>query len=73
MNLLADVRQRFFLPLLERVGRIAIGAAQITRGEPDKNARQSCERAFALQAQVNLIDDECIGHQSSLRGWPEKE
>ena len=41
---------------------------QVARGEPDEDAGQPGERAFALQTQVDFVDDQRFGHQNSLPG-----
>jgi hypothetical protein len=45
---------------------VAIGTPQITRGEPHENAGQTREGAFTLQAQIDFIDGERLGHESKL-------
>lgn len=62
VHLRAYVLQRLFFSLGKCIGRIAIGAPQIAGGEPDENARQPGKGALPLQAQVNLVDDEGVGH-----------
>ena len=57
----------------EGVGGVAIRAAQIASCEPDENARQAGEGAFALQAQIDFIDDERVGHDCSVARRREKE
>ena len=58
----ADVFERLFFAFGEGIGGIAIGAAQVAGGETDEDARQAGKSAFALQAQIDLVDDECVGH-----------
>ena len=58
-----DFLQRHFFAFGEGVGGVAIGAAQIAGGEPDENARQAGEGAFALQAQIDFVDDQRVGHR----------
>ena len=53
-----NLGQRFFLSFREGIGGVAIGAAQIAGGKTDENARQPGEGAFALQAQIDFVDDE---------------
>ena len=62
MNLVADFRQSHFPAFFEGISGVAIRAAQVAGGEPDENARQTCECAFALQTQVDFVDDQCVGH-----------
>lgn len=49
--------QGLFFAFSKGVGGIAIGAAEIAGGQADKNAGEAGEGAFALQAQVDFIDD----------------
>lgn len=46
-----------FFPFGEGISSIAVRTAQITGGQADKDAWQAGKSAFALQAQVNLVDD----------------
>jgi hypothetical protein len=55
--------QQLFAPLGERIRRIAVGTAEVARGEPDKHARQPGKGAFPLQAQVDFVDDQRVGHR----------
>jgi len=57
-----------FLSFSEGIGCVAIRASQIAGRQPDEDARQSRKRAFALQAQVNLVDDYCVRHQRECTG-----
>src|SRR5580698_6826736 len=57
-----DFRQRQLLPLGEGVGGVAIGAAQITGRQANEDTRQASPSALALHAQVNLVDDQGLGH-----------
>jgi len=63
-----NVGERFLFAFGESVSRIAIRAAEIARGEADKNARQPGKSAFTLQAQIDFVDDERVGHGCSLAG-----
>ena len=72
LHLGQNFRERFLFAFGEGVGGVAIGAAQIAGGEPDENARQPGEGAFALQAQIDFVDDERVGHRRSLAGRMEK-
>ena len=63
LDLSHDIRQRLPLPFGKRIGRVAVGAAQVTRGKPDEDARQPCKGALALQAQIDFIDDQRLGHR----------
>jgi hypothetical protein len=54
----SDVFQRLLFSFRKRIRGIAIGTAQIARGKPHENARQTRKGAFTLQAQINFIDDE---------------
>ena len=57
-----DFLQRHLFAFGEGVGGVAVGAAQVAGGEPDENARQPGEGAFALQAQIDFVDDQRVGH-----------
>ena len=67
-----NFRERLFFALGEGVGGVAVGAAQVAGGEPDEDARQAGEGAFALEAQIDFVDDEGAGHARSLAGRAEK-
>jgi hypothetical protein len=71
VNFFQNFRQRLFFAFGEGVSRVAIRAAQIAGGEPDENARQTGEGAFALQAQIDFVDDEGASHAASLARWLE--
>ena len=64
--LLEHVRHRHFLSLGECVGRVAVRAAKVASGQPHKDARQAGKRAFALDAQINFVNDERIGHWAAV-------
>ena len=40
------------------VGGVAVDTSQVAGGQTDKNARQARERAFPLQAAVDLMDEQ---------------
>ena len=61
--------ERHFRTFGEGVSRVAIRAAKITGGEADKNARQAREGAFALQAEIDFVDDQCFGHPAVNVRW----
>src|SRR5690349_170040 len=61
-NFRQNSSQRLFLPFRERVCRVAIRAAQIAGGQPNKYARQARKGALTLQAEVNLVDHQFIRH-----------
>ena len=61
-----DFAQGHLASFRESISRIAIRAPQIASREPDKNASQPRKRAFPLQAQINLIDVQAIGHGESV-------
>ena len=61
-----DFGERTLASLGKGIRSIAIGAAQIARREPHKDARQPGEGAFALQAQVDFIDDQRVGHTRTV-------
>ena len=61
-----DVRKRPFLAFGEGIGGVAVGATEVAGGEADEDARQAGEGAFALQAQIDFVDDEGTGHGGSL-------
>lgn len=46
----------------ERVGSVAVGAPKITSRQSNKHARKSRKGAFTLQAEINFVDDERVGH-----------
>src|SRR5438132_9494543 len=62
VNFNENIPERPFFTLVERVSRVAIRTTQIARGQPHKNAGQSGEGAFALDAQINFVDDERVAH-----------
>jgi hypothetical protein len=65
-DLCDNIRERHFFPLGKSVSGVAIGTAQITGGKTDENAGQPGEGAFALQTQIDFVDDECIGHRLNV-------
>ena len=67
-----NFRQRHFFAFGEGVGGVAIGAAQVAGGEPDENARQPGKGAFALQAQIDFVDDQRVGHHLQCNGPVQK-
>lgn len=79
-----NVGNGLFSPFGERVGGVAIGTTKVASGQSHEDAGQAGESAFALQAQVDFVDDQCFGHRRSLngfaalvksigqRGWPSK-
>ena len=71
-NFFQDFRERSFFTFGEGIRGVAIRAAQIAGGEPDENARQPGKGAFALQAQINFVDDERVGHTGSVAGRRQK-
>lgn len=64
-----NFRECLFLSLGERIRSIAIRTTQVAGGEANENARQTGEGAFALQTQVNFVDDKRIGHAKTLTDW----
>ena len=62
-----NIGERFLFSFRERVGGVAIRAAEVAGGEADENARQPGEGAFPLQAQIDFVDDERFGHEEKLR------
>ena len=66
INLRTNIRERLFLSFRERVRGIAIGTAQVARGEPNENARQTRKGALTLQAQIDFIDDQRAGHKAKV-------
>jgi hypothetical protein len=58
-----DVVERLLAALGEGIRSVAIRAAEIAGGEPDKNALQPGEGAFALEAQVDFVDDQRVRHR----------
>ena len=61
---LANFTGRHLPPLAERISRVAVGTSQIARRETDKDARQPREGAFALNAQVDFVDNQGVVHDS---------
>jgi len=55
-----------FFAFGERVGGVAVGATEVAGGEADENAGQAGEGALTLQAQVDFVDVECLGHESKV-------
>jgi len=70
IDLSPDITQGTFDALGEGVCRITVGTAEIAGGQPNENARQPREGALPLQAQINFVDDECLGHRARLAGFP---
>jgi len=62
----ADFFERLFLAAGEGVSGVAIGAAEVAGSEADKNAGQPREGAFTLQAQVDFIDVQRLGHRAKV-------
>lgn len=62
VNFRVGSSQRHFFPFCESICRVAIRAAQITPRQADEDARQTREGAFALQAQVYFVDNQCLAH-----------
>ena len=50
--------KRLFFPLVKRIFRVAIIAAQIAEGQPDKDARFTRPGALSLDGMINLINCE---------------
>ena len=46
----------------ESVRGVAVGAAEVAAGEPDEGARQPGEGALALNAQVDFVNQQRVGH-----------
>jgi hypothetical protein len=65
-NLCTHPGQSFFLSFGKGICGVAIRAAQIARRKTDENAWQPGEGAFALQAQIDFVDDEGAAHASNL-------
>src|SRR5438445_10607454 len=65
-DLLAHVVEGQLASFAEGIGRIAIRATEIAGRQPHEDARQACKSAFALQAQVDFINDERLGHRRSI-------
>jgi hypothetical protein len=65
MNLSANFLERAAFAFRESVGGIAIGAAQVASGQTHKHTGQPCESAFALETEINLVDDQSIGHAAN--------
>ena len=61
-----DFRQGYFPALGEGVGGVAIGAAQIAGSQAHEDTGPAGPGAFALQAEINLVDDQSPGHPGSL-------
>lgn len=57
VDLFQDLHEGLFFSLSKRVSGVAIRTPQVTGGETDEHARQAGKSAFALQAQVDFIDD----------------
>ena len=53
-----DFRQRLLFPFVKGVFRVAIGAAQIAKSQPDKNARPARPGALALNREIDLVNRE---------------
>ena len=68
-NFRQHFRQRLFFALREGIRGVAIGAAQVARRQPYENAGQTGKGAFALQAQIDFVDDECFRHFVQSNGW----
>ena len=61
-----DVVHQPLLSFGERVGGVAVGAAQVARGQPDEHARKSSEGAFTLEAQIDFVDDQRFRHRGKV-------
>ena len=46
----------------EGISGVAVGTAEVTAGESHEDTRPAGESAFALQAEVNFMDAQCIAH-----------
>jgi hypothetical protein len=57
-----DIREGEFAAFGECVGGVAVGATEVASGKADENAGEAGEGAFALEAQVDLVDNERVGH-----------
>jgi hypothetical protein len=57
-----DFRQGHLPAFGEGVGGVAIGTAQIAGSQAHEDTGQTRPGALALHAQVNLIDDQRLGH-----------
>ena len=62
----ADSFERLLLTAGKGVGGVAVGAAEVAGGETDENTGQACKGAFTLQAQVDFIDVERLGHKAKV-------
>ena len=61
-----DFFERSFLAFVKGVFRVAIVAAQIAEGEPDKNTTLARPGALALDRLVNLVDRQRLFVHSTL-------
>jgi hypothetical protein len=65
-----DASNNFFevdlLTLSKGVAGVAIGTAEIARGESHKNTRQSRVGALTLQTQIYLVNNERSGHHKKI-------
>lgn len=55
-----DFVQRHLSPLIKRVFRVAIIAAQIAKGQPDEHTPTTGEGALALDRLIDLINGQCF-------------
>jgi len=65
-DLCEDFGEEHLFALRESVGGVAIGAAEVAGSQPDKDAGQAGKSAFTLQADIDFVDDECVGHGVSV-------
>ena len=65
-----DVVDAHRFAALERINRIAVGAAQIAAGQPDKGARQPSKGTLALNAEIYFVNQQRLvhGYEGSARG-----
>ena len=67
MNFCQNGFERLFFAFGEGVGGVAVGAAQVAGGEADEYARQPGKGAFTLEAQVDFVYDERVGHRTKIK------
>src|SRR5438874_5528920 len=66
-HFLPNFTDQHLAPLSKSISSITVRAAEITGRQAHKNARQPCERALTLKAQVDFVNDQRLGHSSTAK------
>lgn len=62
-----DCGELRFCSLCKSISGVAVRTAKVARRQPHKNAGQPRKGAFALQAEIDFVDDERVGHREQRR------